>query len=536
MVIPRILQTTGKVVKRRQRLSFAYFLRRAARYWGDQTAVMHRDRVLTYRQLDERSTRLANALLGLGLVKGDRVAVQARNCTELVEIECALYKAALVKAALNPRFTALEAADVVGNCTPRVLIAGAGYTAYDRESPGFASVETFVSLGVTTPGYVDYEGLISGASAQLPDVVTTPDDLAVLHFSSGSTGKIKAAMQTRGNRIASLRKILLGMDSPARPGDRLALIGPVTHASGMLMQPYLYCGATLVLFDTFEPAHFLREVERLRITHVFMVPAMINMLLNDPALDSADRSSLKMLGYGAAPMAPARIEEAWARVGPILTQGYGLSESTSGVTRLSIADHAHAIAHRPERLASCGRPTGETEVLVVDERGREVSGDAIGEIVMRGEDIFHGYWGTPELTDEVLVDGWLRTGDLARVDEHGFIYLVDRKKDMIISGGFNVYPNEVEASLYQHPDVMEVCVVGVPDEKWGESVKAVVVLKSGRNTVADDLIAHCRARLADYKTPRTVNFVADLPKNASGKIARKLVREQYWQGVARRVN
>jgi acyl-CoA synthetase (AMP-forming)/AMP-acid ligase II len=220
----------------------------------------------------------------------------------------------------------------------------------------------------------------------------------------------------------------------------------------------------------------------------------------------------------------------------VLSQGYGASESTSGVTRLSIADHADAMAHRPERLASCGRPTGETEVLVVDEHGREVSGDALGEIVIRGADVFHGYWGAPELTREVLVDGWLRTGDLARVDEDGYIYLVDRQKDMIISGGFNVYPTEVEASLYQHPDVMEACVIGVPDEKWGESVKAVVVLKSGRNTVADEIITHCRARLADYKLPRTVNFVADLPKNASGKIARKLVREQYWQGVSRRVN
>ncbi|MBB5409978.1 acyl-CoA synthetase (AMP-forming)/AMP-acid ligase II [Paraburkholderia sp. HC6.4b] len=517
-------------------MGFAYFLRRAARYWGDTVAVMHRERELTYRQLDERSSRLANALLGLGLTKGDRVAVQARNCTELVEIECALYKAGLVKAALNPRFTAHEAADVVENCAPRVMIAGAGYTTYDRSSPGFRSVETFISLGEAANGYADYETLISRASANLPDVTLSSDDLAVLHFSSGSTGKIKAAMQTYGNRLASLRKILLGMDRPAKPGDRLALIGPVTHASGMLMQPYLYSGATLVLFDTFEPAHFLSEIERLRITHVFMVPAMINMLLNDAALDTANLKSLKMLGYGAAPMAPARIEEAWTRIGPVLSQGYGASESTSGVTRLSIADHADAIAYRPERLASCGRPAGETEVLVVDEHGCEVMGDAIGEVIIRGADVFQGYWGEPELTREVLVDGWLRTGDLARLDEAGFIYLVDRQKDMIISGGFNVYPTEIEASLYQHSDVMEVCVVGVPDEKWGESVKAVVVLKSGRNTSAEEIIAHCRARLADYKLPRTVSFVADLPKNASGKVARKLVREQYWQGISRRVN
>jgi len=517
-------------------VSFAYFLRRAARYWGDQPAVLYGDRQLTYRQLDERSTRLANALLGLGLTKGDRVAIQARNCPELVEIECALYKAGLVKAALNARFKPAEASDVVENCAPRAMIAGPGFTDYSTATPGFGSVETFIAIGRTSAGYADYETLIARASAQEPDVATTADDLAVLHFSSGSTGKIKAAIQTYGNRIASLRKILLGMDRPAQAGDRLALIGPITHASGMLMQPYLYCGATLVLFDTFEPSQFLAQAQRLRITHAFMVPAMINMLLNEPALARADLSSLKTLGYGAAPMAPARIEEAWARIGPVLSQGYGLSESTSGVTRLSIADHAYALKHRPERLASCGRPLGETEVRVVDEQGREATGDDIGEIIIRGEDVFHGYWGAPELTSEVLVDGWLRTADLARTDEEGFVYLVDRKKDMIISGGFNVYPTEVEASLYQHPDVLEACVVGVPDDKWGESVKAVVVLKSGRCVNADNLIDHCRARLADYKLPRSVNFVADLPKNASGKIARKLVREAYWHGAARRVN
>ncbi|GAB7543921.1 AMP-binding protein [Cupriavidus sp. 8B] len=517
-------------------MGFAFFLRRAARYWGDHAAVLYNDRALTYRELDERSNRLANALLALGLAKGDRVAIQSRNRPELVEIECALYKAGLVKAALNPRFTAAEASDVAENCTPRILFAGPGYTSYSPETAGFGSVETFIAIGKSADGYGDYEALLASASPAPLDIAPQPDDLAVLHFSSGSTGKIKAAMQSYGNRLAALRKMLLSMDKPARPGDRLALIGPITHASGMLMQPYLYTGATLVLFDKFEPAHFLAEVARQRITHVFMVPAMINMLLTEPTLASADLSSLKTLAYGAAPMAPARIREAWERIGPVLSQGYGASESTSGVTRLSTADHADALAHRPERLASCGRALGETEVRVVDEQGVEVAGDDIGELVIRGEDVFHGYWGEPELTREVLADGWLRTGDLARVDEQGYIYLVDRKKDMIISGGFNVYPTEVEATLYQHPDVMEACVISVPDDTWGESVKAVVALRPGRQGSAEDLIAHCRARIADYKSPRTIDFVTELPKNASGKLARKLVREPYWQGVSRRVN
>ncbi|SFC24678.1 Acyl-CoA synthetase (AMP-forming)/AMP-acid ligase II [Cupriavidus sp. OV038] len=517
-------------------MSFAYFLRRAARYWGDNPAVLYRDRVLTYRQLEDRSTRLANALLALGLRKGDRVAIQSRNCPEIVEIECALYKAGLVKAALNPRFTAAEASDVVENCTPRVMIVGPGYTGYSRDTQGFGSVEHFFAIETGAPGHGDYESLVAGGGMAAIDYTPHPDDLAVLHFSSGSTGKIKAAMQSYGNRLAALRKMILTMDRPARPGDRLALIGPVTHASGMLMQPYLFLGATLVLFEKFEPAHFLAEVARLQLTHVFMVPAMINMLLAEPTLATADLSSLKTLAYGAAPMAPARIREAWQRIGPVLSQGYGASESTSGVTRLSTVDHALAIDEYPERLASCGRALGETEVRVVNECGEEVSGEEIGELVIRGADVFQGYWGEPALTSEVLVDGWLHTGDLARVDAEGYIYLVDRKKDMIISGGFNVYPNEVEATLYQHPDVMEACVISVPDDTWGESVKAVVALWPGRQASANELIGHCRARIADYKSPRSVDFVAELPKNASGKLARKLVREQYWAGAGRRVN
>ncbi|MEM5429273.1 AMP-binding protein [Cupriavidus oxalaticus] len=516
-------------------MSFPAFLRRAAQFWADRPAVRCGDRTLTYRDLNDRSTRLANALQALGLNRGDRVAIQARNCVELVEIECALYKAGLVKAAMNARFTAGEVSELVEGCTPRVLIAGPGFTNYCADTPGFGSIETFVAIGGGVEGYADYETMVASASATPLDVRSAPDDLAVLHFSSGSTGKVKAAMQSHGNRMAAFRKVLL-TDGDVRPGDRIALLGPVTHASGMLVQPNLFRGAELVLFERFDPAEFLDAVGRYGITHAMMVPAMINMLLAEPGLERADLRTLRALSYGAAPMAPARIREAWERIGPILAQGYGASESTSGVARLSIADHAHAIAQRPERLASCGRPFAESEVRVVDDAGNDVSGDAIGEIIIRGDDVFQGYWGEPALTAEAIVDGWLQTGDLARVDDEGYLYLVDRKKDMIISGGFNVYPTEVEAALYRHPDIFEACVIGVPDSTWGESVKAVVSLKEGAMTHQDNIIAHCRALIADYKTPRSVEFVRELPKNPNGKLARKLVREPYWKGVDRRVN
>jgi len=267
------------------------------------------------------------------------------------------------------------------------------------------------------------------------------------------------------------------------------------------------------------------------------VPAMINATVVDPALDRYDRSSLRLLSYGAAPMAPARIREAWERIGPVLAQGYGAGETTGGLIGLSIADHARAIAgERPELLASCGRPFGESEVRLLADDGTEVAVGEIGEICVQGPDVFAGFWRAPELTAQALVGGWLRTGDLARCDDEGYIHIVDRKKEMIVSGGFNVYPTEVEQVLYRHPAVYEACVLGVPDDRWGEAVKAVVVLRDGARASEAELIEHCRGLLADFKKPRSVDFVAELPKSSNGKLSRKDLKERYWAGRERRVN
>jgi acyl-CoA synthetase (AMP-forming)/AMP-acid ligase II len=267
-----------------------------------------------------------------------------------------------------------------------------------------------------------------------------------------------------------------------------------------------------------------------------MVPTMLNRLATHPGLARYDRSSLKQIAYGGAPMAPARIREAWETLGPVLSQGYGGGETTGGLILFTTADHARAIEVTPQRLASCGRPIGESEVRVVNEAGKPVHADEVGEIVVRGPDVFAGYWREPELTEKAFDSGgWLHTGDLARVDDEGFIYIVDRSKDMVISGGFNIYPTEVEQALYAHPAVYEACVVGVPDETWGEAVKAVVVLRPGQQADEAALVRHCRELLADFKKPRSIDFVAELPRNPNGKISRKAVREPFWAGMDRRV-
>ena len=512
------------------------FISRNARYFPDQPAIIFDDRVTSFRELDERSNRLANALLGLGLRKGDRVAFQMSNRPAIVELEVALYKAGLVRVPLNARLAPAEVVDVIGNGDPRVFLVGDSHAASVQELRGqLGGVEHFVGVGTQVPGWQEYEALLTVAADTHPDVEMQPDDLAVLHYTSGSTGKLKAAMQTVGNRMSHLRKVGMHRMRVGR-GDVLLLSGPLTHASGMFLQPFLYQGGTILIQDKFDPDTLLAAIERWRVTYTFMVPTMLNRLATHPGLKRYDISSLKQVAYGGAPMAPARIREAWENLGPVLSQGYGGGETTGGLILFSTEDHARAIREVPQRLASCGRPIGESEVRVVDEAGRPVQGDEVGEIVVRGPDVFAGYWKEPELTRQAFdADGWLHTGDLAKVDEEGFIHIVDRSKDMIISGGFNIYPTEVEQALYAHPAVYEACVVGVPDDTWGEAVKAVVVLRPGLQATEQDIVRHCRELLADFKKPRSVEFVAELPRNPNGKISRKAVREPYWAGHDRRV-
>ena len=525
-------------------MNLGLYTARSARFWPDRPAIKFRERSLTFLELERRSNRLAHALLGLGLVRGDRVAVVSANRPELVELECALYKAGLVKVALNARLAPAELADALANSDPTACLAAPAHQAHVDavDLPGLRHRIALqdASGGAVAPDagatWLDYEALLVTASDAHIAVDMHADDLAVLHYTSGSTGRLKAAMQTVGNRMASLRKVVMGR-MRCGPGDTLGLSGPITHASGMFMQPCLYQGATVLLHERFDPEALLRSIGQHRVTMTYMVPAMMHTLMADPALRRNDLSSLRLLSYGAAPMSPERIREAWACFGPVLAQGYGAGETTGGLVGLSIEDHSAAIyGGRPELLGSCGRPFGESDVQVLGDGDVPVQGDAIGEICVRGPDVFAGYWRAPELTSEAIVGGWLRTGDLARVDHEGYLHIVDRKKEMVVSGGFNVYPTEVESVLARHPAVYEVSVVGVPDERWGEAVKAVIVLRGGTQATETELIEFCRGTLADFKRPKSVDFVDELPKSANGKLSRKAVRERYWQGRERRVN
>ncbi|MDW5441467.1 AMP-binding protein [Polaromonas sp. SM01] len=507
---------------------------RGTRAFGNQIAVKSPARSITYAELDRRSNRLANALIGSGLQRGDRVGIYLPNCIEVIEIELACYKAALVKAPFNARLSPTEVGDIVANSGATLIVTTADRAeAFRQHLKGEAP--RLLLLDDSADAATSYEAVLAQASDAFSPARVTADEVAVLHYTSGSSGVLKAAMQTFGNRLAQLRKFLMRSEG-MQTGHVLGLVGPITHASGMQIVPALCSGATIRLFNSFDPGRFMVDMKVDRVTHTFMVPTMINMLLAEVGNQYRPLPDLQRLGYGAAPMAPARILRAMDVFGPILSQGYGAGETTSGVCGLTAEDHVFARAARPERLASCGRAYLESNVEIVDDAGQPVGIGDIGEIVVSGPDVFPGYWRAPELTAEVLKDGRYHTGDLARMDDDGYVYVVDRKKDMVISGGFNVYPSEVEAVLYQHEAVAEACVFAIPDDKWGEAVAAHVVLKPGSLATGEVLGAFCAGRLAGFKLPRHIEFVPTLLKNPNGKVARKAIQTPYWADRSRMVN
>jgi acyl-CoA synthetase (AMP-forming)/AMP-acid ligase II len=344
-------------------------------------------------------------------------------------------------------------------------------------------------------------------------------------------------MISHRNRICQARKFLLVPGVNMGPNNVMCHVGPITHASGGMVLPIMIYGGCNLILRAFDMKLLLETIEKEKVTHFFTVPTMLNFLMAYPDLKKYDLSSIQMILYGASPMPVERIKQALEIFGPVLVQGYGQTETTSGITFLSKDDHL--FAHDPKklrRLASAGLPSPECEVRVVNEKGEDVQPGEVGEIIERGDDTMLGYWRDPQLTADTLRDGWVYTRDMATVDEDGYIYIVDRKSDMIISGGFNIYPTEVENVLHMHPAVFEAAAIAVPDEQWGESVKAVVVFRPGMRATEEELIEHCKKNMASFKKPKSVDFVAELPKNPYGKVLRRKLREKYWAGQDRRVH
>ena len=496
---------------------------RAAQRFGDRVAVEGPDADRTFAQLGDRVARIANGLLAQGLCPGDRVLDLQRNSTTYVETDLAIRAAGLVRAALNYRLHPSDWERIAADSGARGLVYD---PAFEEQTEALRSgIDVVVCTG-DGPG-LSLEKLIADAPAgRIP--AREADALCGLHYSSGTTGHPKGAQRTHRNWMASVVNMthdVLG--GPPGPQDCYVHAGPITHTSGLFVLPFLVAGARQVVQPVWDPEGFVAAVRERGVTHTAIVPTMVARLL----ASGADRDSLrglKMLGYAGAPMPPEQMRQAHDRLTPNLVQYYGLVEAIPPVTVLDASDHARGLAGEPDLLTSAGRPALGVEIAVVDEDGREVPQGETGEVVTRGDHVMAGYWNADRRRDlsKSVVDGWLHTGDLGRVSADGHLWLVDRKGDMIISGGYNIYPREVEDVIAEVPSVAEVAVVGVADQDWGQRVVALVTARPGESVDPGAVLAHCRERMASYKKPKEVRVVTELPLNSTGKIAKKVLREQ----------
>lgn len=498
----------------------------AAHHTPNAVALRYGDDVLTYAELRDRCWRLANGLAGLAS-PGDRVAILAQNCPAYVEAYYGVPAAGMALTLLNYRLTARELAYIIGDAAPSVLLVETQYLETIRSiRDQIPSVKRLVVIGDAEPDALPYEALVASGEAKAPAARPSETDLCWLIYTSGTTGLPKGAMLSHRNIMAAiLNSLAAALEAPA---DEVCLfMFPQFHVAGYVMPMYHLKSYPVVLMRSFDSASLLETVQRHRVTNTAIAPTMLAMLLEDPRTDDYDLSSLRRVGYGASAMPGEVLRRArakWPAIG--FSTGFGMTELAGNVMHMGKLDHERAAAEGLEILRSVGRQMPLSRVRVLGEDGRDTAPGEAGEIVVKGDQVLMGYWNKPEATAESFVDGWFRTGDVGRWDEDGYLYIVDRKKDMILTGGENVYPREVEEVLYEHPAVAEAAVIGAPDPTWGESVVAVIRLREGESADAETLIAFCRARIASYKKPRRVVFVPELPKNASGKILKRQLRDE----------
>ena len=493
----------------------------------DAPALVGQDgRRLTFRELQDRSLGLARALAASGAA-GDHVAILADNQPEYVEAYYGVPAAGQRLVFLNYRLAPAELVRILDD-------AEAGTLLY---APHFAStVEALLpelEREVRTLSFgEEYEAFLAEAPETPAGDGVADAETAWIIYTSGTTGMPKGAMLSHRNLFAAIFNGFASLPTEPAPAPFYLFPFPLCHIAGYAVLSQHVMGHPVALMAAYSPEAWMQMVDELGITASALAPTMINMLLNHPAIDRYDLSSLQTIGYGASSIPAEVLRRALDRFGPILTQGFGMTELSGNVIYMSKADHVRADREKPELLRAAGKRGALAAVRVVDEKGRDCPAGVPGEIVVRGDQVLSGYWKRPEATAEAFRGGWFHTGDVAQLDEEGFVYIVDRKKDMIVSGAENVYPREVEEALYRHPAVAEAAVFGVPDEHWGERVAAAVVLRSEADTDVADLDALCREWLAGYKRPRVWHFVDEIPKNVSGKVLKRELRRLFGSAQA----
>ncbi len=514
-------------------------LARAVRLHGGRPALVDGEVRLTYGELNVRVHKLAAALQGLGLGHGDHVAILAHNSFRYMEVYLAIPVAGLVLAPVNTRLSPSETAFILNDGEIKALIVAREFLPLLEKIRG--ELKTMREVVVLEEGPADgmhaYEDLLAAADpARLDPRAWQGDDMAFLCYTGGTTGLPKGVMLSQHNVAVNAQHAIRLAEFTER--DVWLHSCPMFHAAD-----YWSCfaltllGAFHVFMEKFEPRQVLEMIQAHGVTRILLVPTMINMILELPDAADFDVSTIQRVLYGASPMPVERLKAAMELFGPVMQHLYGQTETSPFLTSTLLRDcKSSGTEEEMRRLSSCGQEIVGVEVRVVNASGQQVQPGEVGEVIARGPNVMLGYWRRPEETKKALVDGWVRTGDMATVDSKQYIYIMDRAKDMIITGGENVFSPEVENVLYSHPAVLDAAVIGVPDDKWGEAVKAIVVPQPGRQVTAEELIAHCQEWIAHYKCPSTVDFVESLPKSGPGKILKSELRKPFWEGRERAVN
>jgi len=510
-----------------------------ARNHPDKTALRFGDRETTYRAFDRHCSRVAHALTGEGLRPGDRVAFLGKNSDHYFELLFGAIKAGAVMVPVNWRLAPPEVSYNLDDSAARVVFVEPDFLpVIDRIRGELAGVRRIVVMGEPRSGEEGYTAWRDRQDDADPDHIPQPSDPALQLYTSGTTGRPKGVELSHHTFLA-----LRGAgDDPELEGwerwydDDVCLIAmPVFHiaGSGLGIQG-LYYGVRNIVVADFVPSEVLSIIHHERVSKLFLVPAAIQFLLADPACAETDFSSVRYVLYGASPIPLDLLRQALEVFDAGFVQLYGMTETCGQATYLPPEDHT---PQGNQRMRSAGKPMRGIELAVLDpDSGRKLATGEVGEVAIRSPTNMTGYWHLPEATEKTMQEGWVRTGDAGYLDEDGYVYIHDRIKDMIISGGENIYPAELESALYSHPDVADVAVIGVPDERWGEAAKAVIVPAEGVEPDPDAILAFARERLAGYKVPKSVDFVEALPRNPTGKLLKRDLREPYWQDRERRVN
>ena len=502
-------------------------IRHAGTVFADHVATIHGDRRQTYRQLADRVAGAASLVSSIS-APGDAIALWSSNSDRFLELFFAIPAAGRVIVPHNTRWAEPELIYATEDAGAKILVT-------DRDPGGLAdSVERVIRLDTG-----EYDDLVDRArsvdeTARSGEVVSpSPDDLAGLFYTGGTTGRSKGVMLTHANLMANA--IHTQLTQPMRADDRYLTMAPMFHAAGLYSALALpLVGGANVILPGFDPAIALDAIEEHAITGAIAVPTMLAAMCETQATSARDVSSLRWLSHGASPVTLEVLRRTDRLFGCELIHLYGTTE-TAPIAAVFRHEEAHL---DDERAKSCGQAPPGVEIAIVDDAGDTRPTGSIGEVVVRGPNVMVGYWNKPEQTADAFIDGgWYRTGDVGRIDDEGFLFLVDRAKDMIVTGGENVYCTEVEDALYTHRAVLEAAVIGIPDEKWGEAVHAVVVIRDGETVGDAELIAHCREQIASYKVPKSVSFDSDpLPKSGPGKILKRVLREPFWDGYERSIN